>query len=113
MMNQLTTLSDALSRFISPENFPGEKGSGGMATERTGASCAWDLGQGWKVSPSIIIEAGTTFEIANIDGPGAIEQIWMTPTGKWRTSILWIFWDDQEYPSVECPIGDFLAYCVC
>ena len=109
MMNQLTTLSDAQSRSISPENFSGEKGSGGMATEGTGASCARDLGQGWKVSPSIIIEAGSTFEIANIDGPGTIEQIWMTPTGQWRTSILRIYWDDQEYPSVECPIGDFFA----
>ena len=31
MMNQLTTLSDALSRSIRPENFPSEKGSGGLA----------------------------------------------------------------------------------
>ena len=109
MMNQLTTLSDALSRSIRPENFPSEKGSGGMATEGTGISCARDLGQGWKVSPSIIIKAGTTFEITNIDDPGTIEQIWMTPTGLWRTSILRTFWDDQEYPSAECPIGDFFA----
>jgi hypothetical protein len=31
MMNQLTTLSDALSRSIRPENFPSEKSSGGLA----------------------------------------------------------------------------------
>ena len=112
-LGNLSRLSRAKTRSISPENFTGEKAKGGMATTGTGERASRDLGQGWKVSPSIIIEAGTTFEIANIDGPGAIEQIWMTPTGKWRTSILWIFWDDQEYPSVECPIGDFLAYCVC
>ena len=28
---------------------------------------------------------------------------------EWRFSILRIFWDNQEYPSVECPIGDFFA----
>ncbi|RYG29041.1 DUF2961 domain-containing protein, partial [bacterium] len=35
--------------------------------------------------------------------------IWMTPTGNWRYSIIRIYWDDQEYPSVECPVGDFFA----
>ena len=33
----------------------------------------------------------------------------MTPTGNWRFSILRIYWDDQEHPSVECPVGDFFA----
>ncbi len=31
--------------------------------------------------------------LADIDGPGAIQQIWMTPTGNWRFSILRIYWD--------------------
>ena len=44
-------LSDAKRRSISPENFNGEKGKGGMA-KRTGSICCRDLGQGWKVSPS-------------------------------------------------------------
>ena len=48
----------AKTRSISPENFTGEKGKGGMATEGTGASAARDLGQGWKVSPSVRIKAG-------------------------------------------------------
>ena len=47
--------------------------------------------------------------MADIEGSGAIQQIWMTPTGQWRFSILRIYWDDQEQPSVECPIGDFFA----
>ena len=80
-----------------------------MATTGTGEACARDLGQGWKVSPSVRIEAGHTFDLADITGPGTIEQIWMTPTGNWRFSILRIFWDDQEHPSVECPVGDFFA----
>jgi len=108
-MGNLSRLSNALTRSISPENFTGEKGKAGMATEGTGARCARDLGQGWKVSPSVRIEAGTTFTIADIEGPGAIQQIWMTPTGNWRFSILRIYWDDQEQPSVECPVGDFFA----
>jgi hypothetical protein len=108
-MGNLARLSRAQTRSISPENFTGEKGRGGMATEGTGANCARDLGQGWKVSPSIVIEAGTTLELADIEGSGAIQQIWMTPTGNWRYSILRIYWDDQDQPSVECPVGDFFA----
>jgi hypothetical protein len=80
-----------------------------MATEGTGKNCAKDLGQGWKVSPSVKVAPGETFEMANIEGPGAIQQIWLTPTGNWRFSILRIYWDDQEHPSVECPVGDFFA----
>ena len=109
MMQQLATLTNAQSRSISPENFTGEKGKGGMATDGTGAAAARDLGQGWKVSPSVIVEAGSTFTMADIQGPGTIEQIWLTPTGNWRMSILRIYWDDKEHPSVECPIGDFFA----
>lgn len=47
-LSNLATLSDAKTRSISPENFDGAKGKGGMATEGTGAGCARDLGQGWK-----------------------------------------------------------------
>ena len=108
-MGNLSRLSHAKTRSISPENFTGEKGKGGMATEGMGAGCARDLGQGWKISPCVKIKAGETFELANIEGPGAIQQIWMTPTGLWRFSILRIYWDDQENPSVECPVGDFFA----
>lgn len=80
-----------------------------MATEGTGANASRELGQGWKISPSIVIKAGTSFALANITGPGAIQQMWMTPTGAWRFSLLRIYWDDQPQPSVECPVGDFFA----
>ena len=108
-LNQLSILDNAESRSISPENFSGEKGRAGMATTGTGESCARELGQGWKVSPSVRIAVGQTFQLADITGPGTVEQIWMTPTGNWRFSILRIYWDDQENPSVECPVGDFFA----
>ena len=80
-----------------------------MALHGTGESCTRDLGQGWKISPSVVIPAGTTFELANIDGPSAIIHIWMTPTGTWRKTIFRIYWEDQTVPSVECPVGDFFA----
>jgi hypothetical protein len=108
-LGNLSLLSNAQSFSISPENFKGEKGKGGMATTGTGEACARDLGRGWKISPSIRIEPGECRELADIEGSGAIQQIWMTPTGHWRHSILRIYWDGQEQPSVECPVGDFFT----
>jgi hypothetical protein len=108
-LSNLFRLSDAKSRSISPENFTGEKGKGGMATEGTGSNAARDLGQGWKVSPSVRIKAQTTFTVAEIEGPGSIQHIWMTPTGNWRHSIIRFYWDDEKEPSVEVPVGDFFG----
>jgi hypothetical protein len=108
-LGNLCRLSSAQTRSISPENFAGGKGKAGMATEGTGANCARELGQGWKISPSVTIGAGQTFVMAEIQGSGAIQQIWLTPSGTWRSSILRIYWDDQEQPAVECPVGDFFC----
>jgi hypothetical protein len=108
-LSNIFRLSDAKSRSISPENFSGEKGKGGMATEGTGSNAARDLGQGWKVSPSVRIKAQTTFTVAEIEGPGSIQHIWMTPTGNWRHSIIRFYWDDEKEPSVEVPVGDFFG----
>lgn len=108
-LGNLSRLSMAKTRSISPENFDGAKGKGGMATEGTGAHCARDLGVGWKISPCITLAPGEVRTLADIQDSGAIQQIWLTPTGHWRYSILRIYWDDQGQPSVECPIGDFFA----
>ena len=108
-MGNLSRLSRAKTRSISPENLTGEKGKGGMATEGTGAKAARDLGQGWKISPSVIVAPKKVFTLAEIQGPGAIQHIWMTPTGRWRFSILRIYWDGETDPSVEVPVGDFFA----
>jgi hypothetical protein len=116
-MGNLYRLSEAQTRSISPENFTGEKGKGGMATPDTKAApntanatnAARDLGQGWKVNPYIRIKSGETVTLAEIEGPGAIQHIWMTPTGNWRYSILRFYWDDETEPSVECPVGDFFG----
>ena len=108
-IGNLSRLSHAKTRSISPENFTGEKGKGGMATEGTGAQPARDLGQGWKVSPSVKIGPKEVFTLAQIQGPGAIQHIWMTPIGHWRFSILRVYWDGESQPSVEVPVGDFFA----
>ena len=114
-MGNLFRLSDAKTRSICPENFTGEKGKGGMAQvcdrgKRNIANAAYaarDLGEGWKVNPYIIINPKETITIAEMEGPGAIQHIWMTPTGNWRFSIIRIYWDDEKEPSVECPVGYF------
>jgi len=108
-LGNLARLSRAETRSISPENFTGEKGKGGMAVKGTGESAARDLGQGWKISPSVVIDGKSTFVLADINGSGAIEHIWMTPTGNWRFSILRFYWDGETTPSVEVPVGDFFA----
>lgn len=117
-LGNLSRLSEAKTRSISPENFTGEKGKGGMAhpvkskgqrNVANAANEARDLGLGWKVNPFIIINSGETFTIAEIEGPGAIQHIWMTPTGNWRYSIIRFYWDDEKEPSIEVPIGDFFG----
>jgi hypothetical protein len=116
-MGNIFRLSNAQTRSISPENFTGEKGKGGMADPAdkdkinvaNATNAARDLGQGWKVNPYIRIQSGETVTLAEISGSGAIQHIWMTPTGNWRFSIIRIYWDDETEPSVECPVGDFFC----
>jgi hypothetical protein len=108
-IGSLSRLSHAKTRSVSAENFTGEKGKGGMATQGTGAQSARELGQGWKISPCIEIQPKQAFTLAEIQGSGAIQHIWMTPAGHWRFAILRIYWDGENEPSVEVPLGDFFA----
>lgn len=112
-LGNLSRLSRAQTRSISAENFTGEKGKAGMATRGTGASCARDLGVGWKISPSVMVKAGETFELAGITGMGAVQSMWISgsPSIKpdARFYILRIYWDNEKTPSVECPLPDFFA----
>ncbi|MCP5061563.1 MAG: DUF2961 domain-containing protein [Ignavibacteriae bacterium] len=110
-LKNLYKLADAKTRSISPENFTGEKGRGGMATleEGSAAKAARKLGQGWKVNPYIRIEPKEEFVLGEINGSGIINHIWMTPVGDYRLMILRFYWDDETEPSVEVPVGDFFA----
>jgi len=108
-LGNLYRLSHAQTRSISPENFTGEKGRAGMSIDGPAMSSARDLGQGWKVSPFVVIKPHETFVMANVQGMGAIQQVWLTPAGNWRLAIIRIYWDGETEPSVECPVGDFFA----
>lgn len=110
MLGNLSKKHEYTSFSVCPENFTGEKGMGGRATEGTGAMCARDLGQGWKISPSVDIPSGETFTMADIKGSGAIKHIWLTcaaPDN--RSLIIRFYWDGQSNPAIEAPLGDFFA----
>lgn len=72
---------------------------------------SWDRTGGnrdfWK------FEAGEQKTIAEINSPGIIRHIWMTmwSNEKYypRRILLRMFWDDEQQPSVEAPIGDFFG----
>ena len=113
-LSSIASLSDAESRSISSENPTGSRAGGGREFpkkdengEFTGP--ARELGQGWKTHAHDIIEPGESMVLANIDGPGSIQHIWMTVAGDHRSTILRVYYDDQTLPSIECPVGDFFA----
>ena len=108
-LSNLAQISDAKSRAISPENFTGARGAAAAATKGTGAHASQELGKGWKVSPSVVIKARSTFTLADVQESGCITHIWMTPTGNWRKSIIRFYWDNESDPSIEAPVGDFFA----
>lgn len=104
---ELPRLQNLQSRCISPENPTGGKGIGAQA------------GDSWKGSPFVRpFPKDALVTMADIDGPGLIRHIWIalgTPKGAevdyelCRNIILRCYWDGQDHPSVECPIGDFLG----
>lgn len=109
-LGNLATMSNAVTRSISAENPTGAKGRGGMDREGVASNAARDLGQGWKVSPYIRIEAGETATLADISGAGAIQHIWLTTHyNNWRRLLLRFHWDNDERPAVEVPVGDFFG----
>lgn len=109
-LGNLSRLARAQTRSISAENPNGEKGQGGMATAGAGAKAAAQLGPGWKVSPCVYIAPHTNFTMAQIHGSGAIQQIWLTTKPEfWRASVLRMYWDGEDNPSVETPLGDFFC----
>ena len=67
-LGNLSRLSHAKTRSISPENFSGEKGKAGMSIDGPARNAARDLGQGWKVSPFVVIKPKETFVLADVQG---------------------------------------------
>jgi hypothetical protein len=109
-MSEIWRLEPGVSGSVSPENFTGAKGAGGRATEGTGAGAARELGQGWKVSPSIVLPDGGTATLADIAGPGVIQHVWLTTDrARLRQLTLRMYWDEAPVPAVEVPLGDFFC----
>jgi hypothetical protein len=108
-LGTLPLVSSAETRSISAENPTGERGGG--AKEPPGEeSAASMLGTGWKVRPCITLEPKTTTVLADIEGSGTIQHIWITVSEKaYRDTVLRFYWDDEEAPSVEVPLGDFFC----
>jgi hypothetical protein len=103
-----TRASSVESRAITAENPRGERGVGGQA--------ASNLGPTRKGAPCTEIEAGQTITLADVTGSGTIRHIWMTITPHTenapfvlRNLALRMFWDGEESPSVEVPLGDFFC----
>ena len=59
------------------------------------------------------IEPGGTLTLAELQGPGMIAHFWCTIAHEApfysRLLTLRMYWDGEEHPSVECPIGDFFG----
>lgn len=59
------------------------------------------------------IEPGETRTIGEVEGPGIIKHIWITIASNepdhLKKIVFRIYWDDEETPSVETPIGDFFG----
>ena len=108
-LGNLSRLSRAQTRSISAENPTGERGGGARAIPDD-THPSRELGEGWKVRPSISIAGNETVTLADIAGPGAIQHIWLTvhPT-QWRRLVIRAYWDEEKTPSIEVPLGDFFC----
>ena len=60
-----------------------------------------------------IVAPGDTFTVMDAEGPGTISHIWFTLADKepyhLKKIVLRLYWDGEETPSVEAPIGDFFG----
>ncbi|HHI02374.1 MAG TPA: DUF2961 domain-containing protein [candidate division Zixibacteria bacterium] len=57
------------------------------------------------------IPAGKSVVLADIDGPGKIAHMWMHLSHgvDYRAAMLKFTWDDADFPSIYCPLGDFFG----
>ncbi|MGC9469564.1 MAG: glycoside hydrolase family 172 protein [Anaerolineae bacterium] len=108
-LGSIPLLSQAETRSISAENPTGTRG-GGAREVPDAKSAASMLGQGWKVRPCITLEPQSTTCLADIEGPGVIQHIWITVDPRaYRDTILRFYWDGEAEASVEVPLGDFFC----
>jgi hypothetical protein len=108
-LGNLPLVSDAETRSICAENPDGAVGGGARAVpddKHPGRT----LGKGWKSRACIFPEPGETVTLADIAGSGVIQHIWITvDPRRLREVMLRFYWDGEDTPSIEVPLGDFFA----
>jgi len=87
---------------------------GGLAHLKSGRSrreSSWDRTGGNR--DFHVVPAGATHTLADIEGTGQIEHIWMAvrcySPQYLRKLVLEMFWDGSDTPSVRAPLGDFFG----
>jgi hypothetical protein len=93
------------TRSISFESPTGGKGEGGRA--------ASPLGVGRKGAPVRVLQVGEEVELCDIEGSGTIRHLWMTTYDRpeiFRGAVVRAYWEGQEHPSIEAPLGDFAGF---
>lgn len=59
-----------------------------------------------------VLQSGEAKTLLTEDLPGCIKHIWMTVGNNDlfpRQLVIRFWWDGQEHPSIECPLGDFFG----
>ena len=105
----LPIITGESSRAVNAENPRGERGGGGKSASA--------LGPGRKGSPCVTLRAGERTDICDIKACGVINHIWITVADRTsdadlfllRDLVIRMYWDGEEQPSVESPLGDFFC----
>jgi len=82
------------------------------ATSGIGSRNASGAGAARRGVPSRILEPGELVQLCDVEGPGTIRHFWCAtePTPLvLRGLIVRAWFDDQDHPSIECPLGDFMG----
>ena len=113
MFDEIYLKSGIETRQINAENPTGEKGGGCKAVpcdELRFSKAAEFLGEGWKVNPFISLDPGQETVLADIEGSGCINSMWITSNLPcFNDLVLRIYWDKEDKPSVEVPLGSFFC----
>ena len=100
----LYTLPEGVeTRWVSPENWKGEKGAAGQANA------------GRKGSPSFTLKAGESKVLAEVTGSsGTVRRMWITINDRSAKMLRGIkiemFWDGAGKAAVSSPLGDFFCH---
>lgn len=114
MLNELYKKSGVITRMISAENPTGEKGKACLEKpDPTNPDLYWSknsLGEDCKVNPFVRVLPHEVKVIADYVGSGVIHQFFIAcDRANFSELQLRIYWDGEETPSVDCPVGAFFC----